>query len=113
MATAGTRNGSVTAASRRRGARSGPHPVNERALRRLKNIEGQARGLQRMVEEEAYCPDILAQIEAVRAALKSVGLLILRRHIETCVVEAIRAGGEERARIMDELIAVLARGDTD
>ena len=87
----------------------GPRPVNQRALRRLKNIEGQTRGLQRMVEEEKYCVDILTQISAVRAALNSVGMLILQRHIETCVSEAIKSGGEERTEIIDELMSILAR----
>lgn len=87
----------------------GPHPVNEKALRRLKNIEGQVRGLQRMVKEEKYCVDILTQISAVRAALNSVGMVILKRHIETCVSEAIEAGGAERLQIIDELMGVLSK----
>jgi DNA-binding FrmR family transcriptional regulator len=87
----------------------GPHPVDLRALRRLKNIEGQVRGLQRMVDEEKYCVDILTQISAVRAALHSVGMLILRRHVETCVSDAIKAGGTERVEIIDELMSVLAK----
>jgi DNA-binding FrmR family transcriptional regulator len=87
----------------------GPHPVNQRALRRLKNIEGQVRGLQRMVEEEKYCVDILTQISAVRAALHSAGMLILRRHVETCVSDAIESGGTERAQIIDELMSVLSK----
>ncbi len=87
----------------------GPGPVNQRALRRLKNIEGQVRGLQRMVEEEKYCVDILTQISAVRAALHSVGMLILRRHVETCVSDAIETGGTERVEIIDELMSVLAK----
>ena len=90
-------------------SKHGPHPVNERALRRLRNIEGQARGLQRMVEEEKYCVDILTQISAVRAALHSVGMLILRRHVETCVANAIETGGTDRIQIIDELIGVLSR----
>ncbi|MEW5817993.1 MAG: metal-sensitive transcriptional regulator [Spirochaetota bacterium] len=87
----------------------GPHPVNQKALRRLKNIEGQVRGLQRMIAEEAYCVDILTQISAARAALKSVGMIILKRHIETCVSEAIETGGTERAQIIDELMNVLSK----
>jgi len=87
----------------------GPHPVNLRALRRLKNIEGQVRGLQRMVDEEKYCVDILTQVSAVRAALHSVGMLILRRHVETCVSDAIETGGTDRADIIDELMGVLAK----
>ncbi len=89
--------------------RHGPHPSNRNALRRLKNIEGQVRGLQRMVEEEQYCVDILTQISAVRAALKQAGMLILKRHIEHCVSDAVRAGGKEQAEIIDELMQVLSR----
>ncbi len=87
----------------------GPHPANRNALRRLKNIEGQVRGLQRMVEEEQYCVDILTQISAVRAALKQAGMLVLKRHIEHCVADAVRAGGKEQAEIIDELMQVLSR----
>jgi DNA-binding FrmR family transcriptional regulator len=87
----------------------GPHPVNQKALRRLKNIEGQVRGLQRMLEGEKYCVDILTQISAVRAALNSVGMVILRRHIDTCVADAIETGGAERVQIIDELMSVLAK----
>jgi len=89
--------------------RRGPHPANLKALRRLKNIEGQVRGLQKMVAEEKYCADILTQVSAVRAALKSVGMVVLRRHIETCVSDAIQAGGEERTRIIDELMSILSK----
>ncbi len=87
----------------------GPRPVNERALRRLKNIEGQVRGIQRMVENEKYCVDILTQISAVRAALKSVGMVILKRHIETCVADAIETGGEGQTQIIEELMSVLSK----
>jgi len=93
----------------KRPAKHGPHPVNERALRRLRNIEGQVRGLQRMVEEEKYCVDILTQISAVRAALHSMGMLILRRHVETCVADAIETGGTDRMQIIDELMGVLSK----
>ena len=87
----------------------GPHPTNDKALRRLKNIEGQVRGIHRMVEEEKYCVDILTQISAVRAAMNSVGMVILRRHIETCVSEAIKSGGEERTHIIEELMSILSK----
>jgi DNA-binding FrmR family transcriptional regulator len=89
--------------------KKGPHPINERVLRRLKNIEGQVRGIQRMVEEEKYCVDILIQISAVRAALNSAGMVILKRHIESCVAEAIESGGEERVQIIDELMRLLSK----
>lgn len=89
--------------------KQGPHPVNEKVLRRLKNIEGQVRGIQRMVEEEKYCVDILTQISAARAALNSAGMVILERHIESCVVDAIESGGEERVQIIDELMKLLSK----
>jgi len=90
-------------------AKKGPHPINQRAVRRLKNIEGQVQGIMRMVEEEKYCVDILTQVSAVRAALNSVGMLILRRHIETCVTNAIKAGGEGKTEIIDELMGMLSK----
>ena len=84
-------------------------PVTENALNRLRNIEGQVRGLQRMVEEDQYCIDILTQISAVRSALNSVGMKILRRHIDTCVSESIKDGGESRDEMIEELMTILSR----
>lgn len=89
--------------------RHGPQPINQKAIRRLRNIEGQVRGIQRMVVEGKYCVDILTQISAVRAALNSVGMVILNRHIETCVADAIAAGGAERVQIIDELMSILSK----
>lgn len=88
----------------------GPSGVNLDAVRRLKNISGQVDGIRRMVEEEKYCIDILTQVSAVRAALNSVGLVILKRHIEHCVTDAIESGGENKQQVIDELMAVFARG---
>lgn len=104
-----TLHGERTQATQESSHPHGPHPYNKSALRRLKNIEGQVRGLQRMVEEEQYCTDILTQISAVRAALKSVGMVILKRHVEHCVADAVRAGGQEQVQIIDELMTVLAK----
>ena len=84
-------------------------PVTQNALNRLKNIEGQVRGLQRMVEEDQYCIDILTQISAVRSALNSVGMKILHRHIDTCVSESIKDGGEGRDEMIEELMTILSR----
>jgi CsoR family transcriptional regulator, copper-sensing transcriptional repressor len=64
-------------------------------LRRLRRIEGQVRGLQRMVEEEQYCIDILTQISAATKALQAVSLSLLDEHLSHCVVEAAKAGGPE------------------
>ena len=90
-----------------------PHSTGDavtlKILRRLKNIEGQVRGLQRMVEEDQYCVDILTQVSAVRSALNSAGMKILRRHIDTCVSEAIRDGGESKEQIIEELMTILSR----
>ena len=77
----------------------------EGLLRRLARIEGQVRGVQRLVENDAYCVDVLVQISAVRAALQAVGLSILDRHMRTCVSSAIRA--EQADESINELISVM------
>jgi len=89
--------------------KKGPHPINMQALKRLTNVEGQIRGIQRMVENEKYCVDILTQISAARAALNRVGLLILKRHIKNCVSSAIKRGDSEGNEIIDELMQVLSK----
>ncbi|MDI6870886.1 MAG: metal-sensitive transcriptional regulator [Bacillota bacterium] len=76
-------------------------------LRRLARIEGQVRGIRRLVEEDAYCVDVLVQISAARAALQAVGLSILDRHIRTCVTSAIKA--ERADESVKELIDVIKR----
>jgi DNA-binding FrmR family transcriptional regulator len=68
-------------------------------LKRLRRIEGQARGLQRMVEEEKYCIDILTQISAMTKALQSVALGLLDEHMSLCVVDAAKAGGPGEANL--------------
>lgn len=65
--------------------------TKEDVVKRLKKIEGQLKGIQRMVDEERYCIDIINQITAVHNALDSVGLKVMKRHIESCVTDAIRA----------------------
>ena len=78
-------------------------------LKRLKRIEGQARGLQRMVEEEKYCIDILTQVSAMTKALQSVALGLLEEHLSHCVVEAARTGGREAAEKVKEATEAIAR----
>jgi len=78
-------------------------------LRRLKRIEGQARGLQRMVEEEKYCIDILTQVSAMTSALQSVALGLLDEHMAHCVVDAARAGGPDAAVKLKEASDAIAR----
>jgi len=86
------------------------HARHTGQLQRLRRIEGQTRGLVKMVEEERYCVDILTQIRAARSALKRVEESILRDHVEHCVAQAIRSGdaAEQRAKV-DELVGVLGR----
>jgi DNA-binding FrmR family transcriptional regulator len=81
-------------------------------FKRLRRIEGQVRGLQRMVEEEKYCIDILTQVSATTKALQSVALGLLDEHLAHCVVDAARAGGpdaQEKVREASEAIARLVR----
>ena len=81
-------------------------------LKRLRRIEGQARGLQRMVEDEQYCIDILTQVSAMTKALQSVALGLLEDHLSHCVVQAAAAGGpeaDEKVREASEAIARLVR----
>ncbi len=80
-------------------------------LKRLSRIEGQVRGLARMVEEDRYCIDIVTQIAAVRAALSRVEEDVLREHIHHCVRHAMTSGSKaDQERKIEELMAVLARG---
>ena len=78
-------------------------------LKRLKRIEGQARGLQRMVEEEKYCIDILTQVSAMTKALQSVSLGLLEGHLSHCVVEAAARGGREADEKVKEASDAIAR----
>ncbi|AKV59842.1 MULTISPECIES: metal-sensitive transcriptional regulator [Corynebacterium] len=80
----------------------------DRYLARLKRIEGQTRGIHRMIDENAYCIDILTQISAVNAALKSVALGLLDDHLEHCVANAIK-GGQEAEDKIKEASAAIAR----
>ena len=75
-------------------------------MNRLKRIEGQVRGLQRMLEEDAYCPDILTQAAAVNAAVNSFNKELLASHIRSCVINDIREGKDET---VDELVCTLQK----
>lgn len=79
----------------------------EAVLARLRRIEGQVRGLHRMVEDDRYCIDVLTQVSAVKSALESVALLLLNDHVDNCVTEAIQAG-DGTAKVQ-ELTAALER----
>ncbi len=86
------------------------HARHTGQLQRLRRIEGQVRGLARMVEDERYCVEILTQLRAARAALKRVEDAVLREHVEQCVAQAIHSGShsEQRAKV-DELLELLGR----
>lgn len=78
-------------------------------LQRLRRIEGQARGLQRMVEKDEYCIDILTQVSAMTSALKSVSLGLLKEHLSHCVVAAAAAGGDDADAKVKEATDAIAR----
>jgi DNA-binding FrmR family transcriptional regulator len=82
--------------------------IKDRNLKRLRRIEGQVRGLQKMVEEDRYCPDILTQVSSVQEALRAVGRELMRNHLKHCATQAIRSGdGEAAEATYDELIELI------
>lgn len=85
------------------------HQHKDAYLKRLRRIEGQARGLQRMVAEEQYCIDILTQVSAMTKALQSVALGLLDDHLAHCVVDAVREGGPEAETKLTEASDAIAR----
>ena len=86
------------------GVKADPKPV----LNRLRRIEGQVRGLHRMVEEDAYCVDILTQVAAVQTALEQVAVNVLDAHVRHCVADAVSADGAGDEKL-DELMAAVRR----
>ena len=81
--------------------------VRERNLTRLRRIEGQVRGLHKMVEEERYCADIMTQISSVQEALRAVGRELLRNHLKHCATSAIKVGADEAEQMYDELVDLM------
>ena len=80
-----------------------------RNLKRLRRIEGQVRGLQKMVEDDRYCADVMAQISSVNEALRGVGRELMRNHLKHCATSAIRAGEKEADAMYDELLDLMHR----
>lgn len=78
-------------------------------LKRLRRVEGQVRGLQRMVEEDVYCIDVLTQVSATTKALQAVALALLEDHLHHCVTDAINAGGPEGTDKVREATAAIER----
>jgi len=87
----------------------GYHDNKAAHLKRLRRIEGQIRGLQRMVEDDKYCIDILTQVSAVTKALQSFSLELLDEHLAHCVVEAAARGGDEATAKVREASDAIAR----
>lgn len=83
--------------------------LKARNLTRLRRIEGQVRGLQKMIEEDRYCADVMTQISSVHEALRSVGRELMRNHLKHCAASAIAAGGAERDAMYDELVDMMYR----
>ena len=78
-------------------------------LKRLRRVEGQVRGLQRMVESDTYCIDVLTQVSATTRALESFALSLLEEHLGHCVADAVHAGGDEADAKVKEASAAIAR----
>jgi CsoR family transcriptional regulator, copper-sensing transcriptional repressor len=82
--------------------------VKSRNLKRLRRIEGQVRGLQRMIDEDRYCADILTQISSVQEALRGVSRELMRNHLKHCATGAIKAGGKTADGMYDEIVDLMS-----
>ena len=86
------------------------HADTKAVQNRLRRIEGQVRGLQRMVDEDAYCVDILTQVAAVQTALEQVAIRVLDGHVRGCVADAVHGDDQQQADVkLDELMAAVRR----
>jgi DNA-binding FrmR family transcriptional regulator len=81
--------------------------IKARNVRRLRRIEGQVRGLQKMVDDDRYCADIMTQISSVHEALRSVGRELMRNHLKHCAATAIAAGSDKADAMYDELLELM------
>ena len=94
----------------RHGALHHDPTTKEQLANRLKRIEGQVRGIHRMVDEGRYCPDILTQLASIHAALRGVGKVLMRSHLQHCVTDALRSGDPVAAeRTYDEVMDLMYR----
>ena len=106
--TAGETTEEAGAAGEARKAVAVDPEIKDRNLKRLRRIEGQVRGIQKMVEEDRYCADILTQLSSVQEALRAVGRELMRNHLKHCATNAIRSGDAQAADAMyDELIDLI------
>ena len=83
--------------------------ARDRNLKRLKRIEGQVRGLQKMVEDDRYCADIMTQISSVHEALRAVGRELMKNHLRHCATKAIMSSEEEAGMMYDEIVDLMYR----
>jgi DNA-binding FrmR family transcriptional regulator len=81
--------------------------IKDSNLKRLRRVEGQVRGLQKMIEEDRYCADVLTQISSVQEALRSVGRELMRNHLKHCATAAIKSGEAEAEAMYDELVDMI------
>ena len=87
-----------------------PSETKQALTKRLRRIEGQVRGLQKMVDEERYCPEVLVQIASVQEALRGVGKLLLQNHLSHCTAKAMRSGDSDEAeRVVSEIVELWGR----
>ncbi|HET9602511.1 MAG TPA: metal-sensitive transcriptional regulator [Acidimicrobiales bacterium] len=87
----------------------GYHDTKDDLLKRLRRIEGQVRGLHRMVEEDSYCIDVLTQVSAATKALQGVAVGLLEEHMRHCVTDAAAKGGDEADRLVTEASRAIGR----
>jgi DNA-binding FrmR family transcriptional regulator len=83
--------------------------IKARNLKRLRRIEGQVRGLQKMVEDDRYCADILTQVASVQQALRGVSRELLRNHLKHCAAQALRSGDAQSDAMVEELVELMQR----
>ena len=81
--------------------------AKQRNLARLRRIEGQVRGVQKMIEDDRYCADILVQVSAIHEALRSVGRELMRNHLRHCAAEAFKAGGPRADEVSDDIVELM------
>ena len=81
--------------------------AKQRNLKRLRRIEGQVRGLQKMVEDERYCADIMTQISSVHEALRAVGRELMKNHLRHCATTAIKSSDEDAGAMYDEIVDLM------
>ena len=86
------------------------HPCHKKQLSRLNRVAGQVEGVRRMIEEQRYCPEIMTQLRAVRSAVKSLEMEILKSHLNSCVVQALSSSNKkEREQQIEELTGIFQK----